>query len=219
MDREQKIRVRGGSRVSGRFSAGAQGQGASHPVHLSGRRKLRPEFKSSDGYWMQLSQWNRFRHDTFKERPEDEIMMPFILGTGPSSVLAAELDSGGPKAKSVQSSHIKQVFTLASEGVHVQKDKKEIPCFHWTCTQKDCKLKGKLIKEMRKGTGMLFRHLQSCNEALWRKLRLSSKHSKALLDEEGEEIEVSLETSTCIIVPVRGDRGGGWRGGRRERIV
>ena len=46
----------------------------------------------SDGYWMQLSQWNRFRHDTFKERPEDE--MPFIMGTGPSSVLAAELDAG-----------------------------------------------------------------------------------------------------------------------------
>ena len=27
---------------------------------------------NSDGYWMQLSQWNRFRHDTFKERPDDE---------------------------------------------------------------------------------------------------------------------------------------------------
>ena len=42
---------------------------------------------NSDGYWMQLSQWNRFRHDTFKERPDDE--MSFILGTGPSSVLAS----------------------------------------------------------------------------------------------------------------------------------
>ena len=51
---------------------------------------------NSDGYWMQLSQWNRFRHDTFKERPDDEI--PFILGTGPSSVLAAELDSSGATA-------------------------------------------------------------------------------------------------------------------------
>lgn len=48
---------------------------------------------NSDGYWMQLSQWNRFRHDTFKERPDDE--MPFILGTGTPSALAAELDSGG----------------------------------------------------------------------------------------------------------------------------
>ena len=57
---------------------------------------------NSDGYWMQLSQWNRFRHDTFKERPDDE--MPFILGTGPSSVLAAELDSGGATAKPVHAS-------------------------------------------------------------------------------------------------------------------
>jgi len=154
---------------------------------------------NSDGYWMRLSQWNRFRHDTFKDRPEDE--MPFIVGTGPSSTLAAELDSGGATSKPVQSCEIKQVFKLASQGVHVQKDKKEIPCFFWTCTQKNCKLQGNPIKEMRKGTGMLFRHLKTCNEALWRKLRLSSQHSKALLDDEGEEIEVSLETSTCIVVP------------------
>ena len=151
---------------------------------------------NSDGYWMQLSQWNRFRHDTFKERPDDE--MPFILG---SSVLAAELDSAGATAKPVQSCQIKQVFTCVSQGVHVQKNKKEIPCFYWTCTQKNCKLQGKPIKEMRKGTGLLFRHLRTCNEALWRQLRLSSKHSKALQDDEGEEIEVSLETSTCTIVP------------------
>ena len=62
---------------------------------------------------MELSQWNRFRHDTFKERPDDE--MPFILGTGPSSVLAAELDAGG--ANPVQSCQIKQVFTPVSQGV------------------------------------------------------------------------------------------------------
>ena len=143
---------------------------------------------------MQLSQWNRFRHDTFKERPDDE--MPFILGTGTSSVLAAELDSGGATAKPVQSCQIKQVFTFVSQGVHVQKDKKEIPCFYWTCTQKNCKLQGKPIKEMRKGTGLLFRHLKTCNEARWRQLRLSSKHSKALQDDEGEERQMRLPISS-----------------------
>ena len=69
---------------------------------------------------------------------------------------------------------IKHIFTLTSEGVHVQKDKKEIPCFYWTsaaCTQKDCKLKGKLIMEMLKGTGLLYRHLKTSNEPLWRKLQ------------------------------------------------
>ena len=77
---------------------------------------------------MQLSQWNRFRHDTFKDRPDDE--MPFILGTGTSSVLAAELDSGGSQPG--QSCQIKQVFTFVSQGVHVQKNNKEIPCLYWT---------------------------------------------------------------------------------------
>ena len=33
---------------------------------------------NSPGYWMKLSQWNRFRNDTFKERRADEL--PFILG-------------------------------------------------------------------------------------------------------------------------------------------
>ena len=119
---------------------------------------------------MQLSQWNRFRHDTFKDRPDDE--MPFILGTGTSSVLAAELDSGGSQPG--QSCQIKQVFTFVSQGVHVQKNNKEIPCFYWTkrdlsshqkrpISQKNCKLQGKPIKEMRKGTGLLFRHLKTCN--------------------------------------------------------
>ena len=54
---------------------------------------------------------------------------------------------------------------------------------------------------MLKGTGLLYRHLKTSNEPLWRKLRLSSKHSKALLDDEGGEIEVSLGTCTCTVVP------------------
>lgn len=56
----------------------------------------------------------------------------------------------------------------------MQKDKKEILCFYWTsaaCTQKDCKLKGKPIMEMLKGTGLLYRHLKTSKEPLWRKLR------------------------------------------------
>jgi hypothetical protein len=54
---------------------------------------------NSDGYWMQLSQWNRFLHDTFKERPDDE--MPFILGTGTSSVFCngGLLQRRGPRGQ------------------------------------------------------------------------------------------------------------------------
>ena len=152
---------------------------------------------NSEGYWMKLSQWNRFRHDTFKERPDDE--QPFILGTDRS-------DAGGAtdKPEQTQTSGIKQVFKFVGAGVHVQKDKTEVPCQYWACTQKNCKLHGQPIKELRKGTGLLFRHLSTCNKDLWRTLRLKSKHSKAYLDEEGEEIEVSLERCgpTCTIVPI-----------------
>jgi hypothetical protein len=34
---------------------------------------------NSDGYWMNLLQWNRYRHDKFKERSEEEL--PFIPKT------------------------------------------------------------------------------------------------------------------------------------------
>ena len=34
-----------------------------------------------EGYWMKLSQWNRFRNDTFKDRRDDELS--FIPGQAP----------------------------------------------------------------------------------------------------------------------------------------
>ena len=43
--------------------------------------------------------------------------------------------------------------------------------------------------QVGKGTGQLFRELKKCNRPLWTKLRLESKHSKALLGENGEILE------------------------------
>jgi hypothetical protein len=40
---------------------------------------------NSDCYWMKLSQWNRFRHDTFKERRDEEL--PFILKAAVATVV------------------------------------------------------------------------------------------------------------------------------------
>jgi hypothetical protein len=42
---------------------------------------------NSDGYWMKLSQWNRFRHDTFKERRDEEL--PFIPKAAVATVVNA----------------------------------------------------------------------------------------------------------------------------------
>jgi len=123
---------------------------------------------NSEGYWMQLSQWNRFRNDTFKDRRDDEL--PFIPGQAP----AAE---GGVAVKAPQTPTIKTVFTLKSEDVHTQSNGTKVQCFWWTCVQKGCKLDGRPIKEICKGTGQLFRHLKTCNNDLWLQLQLSSKHS------------------------------------------
>jgi len=38
---------------------------------------------NSDGYWMKLSQWNRYRNDTFKDQRDDEL--PFIPAQAPAA--------------------------------------------------------------------------------------------------------------------------------------
>jgi len=38
---------------------------------------------NSDSYWMKLSQWNRYRNDTFKDQRDDEL--PFILAQAPAT--------------------------------------------------------------------------------------------------------------------------------------
>ena len=132
---------------------------------------------------MKLSQWNRFRNDTFKDRREDELA--FIPGQAPAAEGGVAMNLKAPQAPS-----IKTVFTLTDQGVHTQKDGTQVPCCWWTCVQKGCKLRGSPIKEIRKGTGLLFRHLRKCNHVLWLELQLSSKHSKAQLDEEGQLVHI-----------------------------
>ena len=65
------------------------------------------EEPNSEGYWMKLSQWNRYRNDTFKDRREDELA--FIPGEAPAT-------EGGvvEKLKAPQTPLIKTVFTLKS---------------------------------------------------------------------------------------------------------
>jgi hypothetical protein len=140
---------------------------------------------------MKLSQWNRFRNDTFKDRREDELA--FIPGQVPAAEGGVAVNLKAPQTPS-----IKTVFTLKSEGVHTQRDDNQVQCFWWTCRQKGCKLDSRPIKEICKGTGQLFRHLKTCNHVLWLELQLSSKHSKTQLDEEGQLVQVSLDPVTVV---------------------
>jgi hypothetical protein len=49
---------------------------------------------NSEGYWMKLSQWNRYRNDTFKDRREDEL--PFIRGQAPAAEGGVVVNSKAP---------------------------------------------------------------------------------------------------------------------------
>jgi hypothetical protein len=96
---------------------------------------------NSEGYWMKLSQWNRYRNDTFKDRREDELA--FIPGEAPAT-------EGGvvEKLKAPQTPSIKTVFTLKSEGVHIQRNGTQVQCFWWACAHLLVGLRGRTWKQM-----------------------------------------------------------------------
>ena len=88
------------------------------------------EDPNSPGYWMNLSQWNRFRNDTFKKQRADEL--PFILRL--SAPATAEPEVAAPTDK-MKGPAIKRAFTLQSKGTHVQKDGTNVACSYFACQQ------------------------------------------------------------------------------------
>ena len=68
---------------------------------------------NSDGYWMKLSQWNRYRHDTFQERRDDEL--PFIPKAVVATVVNAAANAAEPNGPQIPT--IKHVFSLKIEGM------------------------------------------------------------------------------------------------------
>ena len=74
---------------------------------------------NSEGYWTKLSQWDRVRNDTFKDRREDELA--FIPGQAPAAEGGVAVNLKAPQTPS-----IKTVFTLTSEGVHTQRDGNQV---------------------------------------------------------------------------------------------
>ena len=140
---------------------------------------------SHEGYWIPLAQWNRYRHDTYKDRRDDEL--PFIVA--PSDQAAAQPTA--PEEKTPTG--ILAFFEVVKTGPHTQKKKsggtKIVQCTWYRCTQPGCKRK-EMIREVSKGTGQLFRELKTCNNLLWRKLRLESRHSKVVMGADGLEVEL-----------------------------
>ena len=142
-----------------------------------------------EGFWMPLFQWNRYRHDTYKNDRQAEL--PFIRDkqvAAEAAVSPAPVSAPAPEGIFVH-------FELVSTGKHVQQSRcggapKEVVCSWFRCCQKGCTRRpDQLIREVGKGTGQLFRELKKCNRPLWRTLRLASSKSKLRLDENGEEVE------------------------------
>ena len=73
----------------------------------------------SMGYWMRLTQWNRYLHDTYKSRPDDEL--PFIKSLPAAALLPAVEAKKEP-------STLKSVFEFVSKGSHMQRDGVEVSC-------------------------------------------------------------------------------------------
>jgi hypothetical protein len=143
------------------------------------------------GFWMQLSQWNRYRHETYKERRQDELQ--FIVGLGDQPAAQGEQVAAAEQPKAPDS--IKAQFEVVSRGPHEQRLKgggtKTVTCTWYRCTQPGCKRKkGELIREVGSGTGQLSRELRRCNHALWLKLALQSAHSKIRIGADGEQVQL-----------------------------
>ena len=110
---------------------------------------------------MKLSQWDRYRNDTVKDRREDEL--PFIPGQAPAAEGGVAVNLKAPQTPS-----IKTVFTLTSEGVHSQRDGNRVQSGGPAC-RRAASWTAALSKRCRKAcksTGQLFRHLRTCNHEL-----------------------------------------------------
>ena len=137
------------------------------------------------GFWTTLLLWNRWRHDTYKDKPDDELQYLDELPAVPPKAAAAVKPKEPPE--------IKKHFTIVSSGVHTFGGTGKLsgttaPFTNYACN-KPCCLRGpqKPIKQVGSATGQLFTHMETCQPALCVKLRAASKHSPVDIDDDGEE--------------------------------
>ena len=90
---------------------------------------------------MKLTQWNRYRHETYKDRPDDEL--PFIRQTLVSAPTADECVTAEP----AKAPGIKDYFQCVEIGEHEQANGTKVPCSYYQCLEPNCKMK-RPIKEI-----------------------------------------------------------------------
>lgn len=129
---------------------------------------------------MQLEQWNRLRHDTYKNNREEENQYIEKVGeVGPSSPAVASSTSAQSDPKPGRP-HVYRYFEVVESGTHtVQSGKsegKKQKYSLWKCVLPNCR--GFHGKVSGGSTGVLFRHLESEHKPEHNLARLASSHSK-----------------------------------------
>ena len=87
---------------------------------------------------------------------------------------------------------IKKFFVLHDEGTHTIQGSgrmagKVLKATWWCCKKETCPAAKTPFKQVGTATGQLFEHLKRCQPELCRQLRVKSKHSPVMIDDDGEE--------------------------------
>ena len=114
-----------------------------------------------EGFIMPVAEWNRYRHETYKDGAKDETPYIPAPATGTALTTAAAAAPSRPP--------IYEEFTLEGTGTHRVKPKNgsaayDVECEWWKCknTSGRCKVRTP-FKVVKKATGKLFGHLKKCN--------------------------------------------------------
>ena len=93
------------------------------------------EDASHSGFWMRLDDWNRYRHDTYKDDPDGE--EPFI----PRSEIVIAHKALPQPTENVRPL-VYSYFDFIKTGVHIQNEgrpnEKKVSAEWWTCKNKVC---------------------------------------------------------------------------------
>ena len=139
------------------------------------------------GFWTTLGLWNRWRHDTFKDKREAELEYLDELPAAAADTVSAD----APKEAVKQPPAVKQYFSVVASGMHTiggsgKMQGKVLPFHTYACNMPGCKRGAqKPIKQLGADTGLLFAHLSECQPELCLRLRAGSAHSPVQLDEHG----------------------------------
>ena len=138
------------------------------------------------GHWTTLALWNRWRHQTYKDRRDDELQyLDELPAAGDAAPTAVTQEKAEPE--------VKKFFRVVSQGVHTfggtgRMAGKTLVSYNYACNKPGCpRGPNKPIKQVGASTGQLFVHLQSCQPEACQQLRVRSKHSPLCMDGDGNE--------------------------------